>query len=286
MTRFEGGLIVPRDPSQADQLKELLPIEIGILGGSGNYDPAFVENTVEVKVYTPYGNPSDFYVLGTMRDKKVAFLARHGRGHKIPPHKINYRANIWGFKTLGVKRIIASSACGILQPEKIKVGEFVIADQIFDRTFGQRADTFFDGGVVAHVSFKQPFCPELRKIIIDTAKEIGYKVHEQGTYVAINGPRFSTTAESLFYHKMGFDIIGMTAYPEAILAREAELCYALIALPTDTDIHEEEEVSVEVVIQNMQKNVERVRKLLYEVIPNIPIERNCKCGQALEAAYF
>lgn len=278
--------LVPVDADKKEDLEDLMPIEIGLFGGSGNYDPAVIENPIEVKVFTPYGAPSDNFIVGEVKGKGLAFLARHGRNHHLPPHKINYRANVWGMKSLGVKRIISPCACGSLQPEKIDLGEFVIADQIFDRTFGQRKDTFFDGGTIAHLPFGNPYCPEMRELTIETAKHLDYKVHEEGTYVCINGPRFSTYAESIFYHKQGFDVIGMTAYPETSLAREAGICFVSIAMPTDKDVYGESHVTHEQVLKTMSDNIERVRKLTYELIPRIPEEASCDCQTALSNALF
>ncbi len=284
---FDAKLsLVPIDRSQDKALHELLPIEIGMFGGSGNYDSKVIENPIEVKIFTPYGTPSDNFILGTVKGRSFAFLARHGRSHTIPPHAINYRANIWAMKALGVKRIISPAAAGSLQPDKIKLGEFVIADQLFDRTFGVRKDTFFDGGTIAHLTFAEPFCPELRKIAVDTAGKMNYKVHEKGTYVCINGPRFSTRAESMFYHNQGFDVIGMTAYPEAALAREAGICFVNISMPTDYDVHGDEVVSHELVLKTMAENVERVRKLTFEMISNIPKDAECDCQTAMKNGLF
>ncbi|MEM1511122.1 MAG: S-methyl-5'-thioadenosine phosphorylase [Candidatus Jordarchaeales archaeon] len=278
-------LYVPINATR-EEIDELLPCEIGILGGTGNYDPAIFSVAKEIKVYTPYGSPSDNIIVGLVKGRKVAFLARHGRYHTIPPHEINYRANIWAMKSLGVQRIISPAACGSLQPEKIKPGEFVIVNQIFDRTFGQRKDTFFEGGVVGHVEFADPFCPELRKVIIDCAHELNYKIHEEGTYVCINGPRFSTRAESLFYKNQGFSVVGMTAYPECVLAKEAEICFATIAMPTDVDVYGIRPVTAEQVAKSMRENIEKVRKLLYKVVEAIPKERSCSCGRVLDFALY
>ncbi len=274
------------DRSRREEFESLLPIEIGMFGGSGNYDPKMIESPIEVKVFTPYGAPSDNFIVGRVKGRTFAFLARHGRGHTIPPHAINYRANIWGMKALGVKRLISPAACGSLQPTRIRLGEFVIVDQIFDRTFGRRADTFFEGGPVAHVSFAEPFCPELRKIAFQTAVELGFKAHEKGTYVCINGPRFSTTAESLFYNKMGWDVIGMTSYPEAPLAREAGICLVNISMPTDYDVHGEEIVTHEMVLKTMADNIERVRRLTFEMIDKIPKTPGCRCQTAMTGGLF
>ncbi|MHA1651934.1 MAG: S-methyl-5'-thioadenosine phosphorylase [Candidatus Helarchaeota archaeon] len=280
-----GCTFIPVNFEDKEKIEAFLPAEIGLLGGTGNYDPAIVKDPIECKVYTPYGRPSDNYILGKVENRKVAFLARHGRGHQIPPHMINFRANIWGFKALGVTRIISPGACGGLQ-EDIEVGEFVICDQLFDRTFGQRKDTFYEGGVVGHVGFAKPYCPELRSVLIETAKELNLKHREKGTYVCINGPRFSTAAESLFYRKQGWEVIGMTAYPEIILAREAEICYAGVSMVTDKDIYGEEAVSIDVVLEVMNRNVENVRKLIFKAIPKIPKERKCECGHALDTGIF
>lgn len=281
--RYQGCTFVPINREQTDAIQAMLPIEIGVIGGSGNYDPTFVENPMELKIHTPYGAASDHFNIGKVKGRKVAFLARHGRGHVIPPHKINFRANIWGLKALGVTRIISAGACGSLQ-EDIPVGEFVICDQLFDRTFGQRPDTFFEGGIVTHIPFQEPVCPELRKVIIGTCKELKLKHHPDGTYVCMNGPRFSTKAESLFYRKMGFSVIGMTMYPESILAREAEICYASIAMPTDKDVHGDEPVDITEIIETMRKNIENVRKLIFTTIPKIPTSRSCECGHALDTS--
>lgn len=284
---FEANLsIVPVDRNQTEELHNLLPVEIGMFGGSGNYDATVIENPIEAKIFTPYGAASDNFILGTVKGRSFVFLARHDRGHSIPPHAINYRANIWGMKALGVKRIISPAAAGSLQPEKIKLGEFVIADQLFDRTFGVRKDTFFEGGPIAHLAFAEPFCPELRKVAAQTADKIGYKVHDKGTYVCINGPRFSTRAESMFYHNQGFDVIGMTAYPEAALAREAGICFVNISMPTDYDVHGEEVVTHELVLKTMAQNVDRVRKLTFEMISHIPKEASCDCQTAMKHALF
>ena len=284
---FEATLAcAPLDRSQKEELDALLPIEIGLFGGSGNYDSKAIENPIEVKVFTPFGAPSDHFIVGKTKGRTFAFLARHQRGHTIPPHVINYRANIWGMKSLGVKRIISPAACGSLQPDRVKLGEFVIADQIFDRTFGQRKDTFFEGGPIVHLPFGEPFCPELRQVAVDTAGKLGYKVHEKGTYVCINGPRFSTSAESMFYHRQGWEVIGMTAYPEAALAREAGICFVNISMPTDYDVHGEEHVTHESVMETMAKNIERVRKLTFAMIDKIPEEAGCTCQTAMKGGLF
>ncbi len=284
---FEAKLsLIPTDRSQTKELNELLPIEIGMFGGSGNYDSRVIENPIEVKIFTPYGAPSDNFILGTVKGRSFAFLARHGRSHTIPPHAINYRANIWAMKALGVRRLMSPAAAGSLQPDKIKLGEFVVADQLFDRTFGVRKDTFFEGGTIAHLTFAEPFCPELRRVAVETAAKMNYKVHEKGTYVCINGPRFSTRSESMFYHNQGWDVIGMTAYPEAALAREAGICFVNISMPTDYDVHGEEVVTHELVLRTMAENVDRVRKLTFEMISHIPKEAGCECQTSMQHGLF
>lgn len=284
---FEANLeYVPVDRTQKEEIENLLPIEIGMFGGSGNYDPTVIENPMEIKVFTPYGKASDNYIVGKAKGRSFVFLARHGRGHTIPPHAINYQANIWGFKALGVTRILSPAACGSLQPDKVKLGEFVIADSIFDRTFGRRKDTFFEGGPIAHLPFAEPFCPELRRVAVDTAGKLKYKIHEKGTYVCINGPRFSTRAESMFYHNQGWDVIGMTAYPEAALAMEAGICFVNVSMPTDYDVHGEEVVTHEAVLKTMADNVDRVRKLTFEMIDNIPRDPECDCQTKMKGGLF
>ena len=260
--------------------------EIGIIGGSGLYDPGVFEDAREVKVYTPYGEPSDNIVVGVVRGRKVAFLPRHGKGHRIPPHNVNYRANIWALKSLGVKWVISVSAVGSLQ-EHIRPGDLVVPDQFIDMT-KRREYTFFDGSVVAHVSMAEPFCEQLRRLLIDTAKRLGYPVHEQGTYICIEGPRFSTKAESRIWKEVfKADIIGMTLVPEVNLACEAQLCYATLALVTDYDVWAERPVTAEEVVRVMKENTEKAKKILYEVIPHIPEQpdpNQCSCCRALETA--
>ena len=260
--------------------------EIGIIGGSGIYDPEIFEDVKELKIYTPYGQPSDNIIVGTVKGRRVAFLPRHGRGHKIPPHKINYRANIWALKSLGVKWVISVSAVGSLR-EDYKPGDFVVPDQFIDMT-KKREYTFFDGPVVAHVSMAEPFCEHLREIIIDTAKGLGITTHPKGTYICIEGPRFSTKAESRIWKEVfKADIIGMTLVPEVNLACEAQMCYATIAMVTDYDVWAERPVTAEEVIETMKKNVEKAKRLLYEVIqkpPSQPEESKCSCCHSLTTA--
>jgi len=264
-------------------VKSKVTAEIGVIGGSGLYDPGFFEGEPEeVKIYTPYGEPSDYVRVGTVKGRRIAFLARHGQGHRIPPHRINYRANIWALKSIGVKRIIAVSAVGSLR-EDYRPGDLVCPDQFIDMT-KNRAYSFFDGPVVAHVSMADPFCPELRRLVAETAGKVGVTLHPKGTYVCIEGPRFSTRAESKLWRSWGCDIIGMTLVPEVNLAREAEICYATIAMVTDYDVWAERPVTAEEVVRVMRENVEKAKKILYEMIPNIPEKRSCECGSALSTS--
>ncbi|BAA80890.1 5'-methylthioadenosine phosphorylase [Aeropyrum pernix K1] len=260
---------------------------VGVIGGSGLYDPGIVENPVEVKVSTPYGNPSDFIVVGDVAGVKVAFLPRHGRGHRIPPHAINYRANIWALKALGVKWVISVSAVGSLR-EDYRPGDFVVPDQFIDMTKNRRHYTFYDGPVTVHVSMADPFCEDLRQRLIDSGRRLGYTVHERGTYVCIEGPRFSTRAESRVWKDVfKADIIGMTLVPEINLACEAQLCYATLAMVTDYDVWADRPVTAEEVERVMISNVERARRMLYDVIPKLagePELERCSCCRALDTA--
>lgn len=254
---------------------------IGIIGGSGVYDMK-IEGRKEVEVSTPFGKPSEKIVTGSIGGRKVAFLARHGIGHMISPGRLNVRANIFALKKLGVERIISASAVGSLK-EELKPLDFVLPDQIFDRTKSRR-HSFFEEGIVVHASFADPFCGELSDVIYGSAKEIGLGIHKGGTYLCMEGPQFSTRAESRVYRQMGMDVIGMTAVPEAKLAREAEICYSTIAMVTDYDVWKGEDVSVEMIISNLNRNSENVKKLLYAAIPKIPEGRECKCKSALATA--
>lgn len=256
--------------------------DIGIVGGTGVYDPEIIEDAREVKVYTPYGAPSSFITLGNYKGRTIAFIPRHGAGHQIPPHKINYRANIWAMKELGVKRIVASSACGSLR-EDYEPGDFVITDQFIDRT-RKRLDTFYEGGVVGHVSSADPLCPQLHDLFVEQAEGHGYPVHQTGTYVCIEGPRFSTRAESRLFRQWGCDIIGMTMYPECMLAREAEICYVSIAMVTDYDVWADKPVSSDEVVETMKMNSEKFKTLIMDALPLISEERTCGCGSALAQA--
>ncbi|MCX8033048.1 MAG: S-methyl-5'-thioadenosine phosphorylase [Thermoleophilia bacterium] len=259
--------------------------DIGVFGGSGFY--SFLDEVEEVTIETPYGHPSDSYFLGAIGGVRVAFLPRHGRRHQFPPHMINYRANVWGMKQLGVKRIIGPCASGSLKKE-IAPGHFVVVDQFVDRTWGRR-DTFYDGPITTHVSSADPYCPDLRRVLVDTAREIGVTVHDGGTVVVIQGPRFSTRAESKWFSSMGWDVINMTGYPEAYLARELEMCYASVALVTDYDVGLADDPSVQAVthhdvLQVFQANNERLRELLFKVIPRLSLAPECACQRALEGA--
>lgn len=257
--------------------------EIGVFGGSGFY--SFVEDVKEVKIDTPYGPPSDKIALAEISGRKVAFLPRHGKDHTIPPHKINYRANLWAMKSLGVKAIMAPTAVGSLQ-KNIKRGDFVVVDQFVDRTRG-RIDTFYDGPVVTHISTADPYCPVLRELAIKIGKEQGVTVHETGTVVVIQGPRFSTKSESRWFTQSGWDVINMTQYPEVTLARELEIHYVNIALITDYDAGLEgepgiEPVTADDVVRVMNSNNERVKKLILSMIEKMPKEFTCGCDHVLE----
>ncbi len=253
--------------------------DIAIIGGSGVYDTTMLDNVQEVEVDTPFGKPSDAITIGSFGEKNIAFLPRHGRGHRISPSRLNSRANILALKKLGVKRIISASAVGSLKLE-MKPLDIVIPDQIFDRT-KTRESTFFEEGIVVHMGFADPFCPEMSSLLSDITGELGYTVHSKGTYVCMEGPQFSTRAESRVYKNLGFDVIGMTALPEAKLAREAEICYSQIATVTDYDVWHEEDVTIETIIANAMKNEEAVRNIIKSAIPRITLERNCICASAL-----
>ncbi len=266
-------------------MDDTIQADIGVFGGSGFY--SFLEDTQEIEIDTPYGPPSDKIILGEASGKRIAFIPRHGRNHDFPPHKINYRANIYAMKQLGVKYIFGPCAAGSLQPY-IKPGHFVICDQFVDRTNG-RKDTFFDGPKVVHIAMAEPYCPDLRKIVIETAEGMGIKYHPKGTVVVIKGPRFSTIPESRWFASQGWEVINMTQYPEAYLAREQEICYVNISLITDYDVGLEgypdiKPVSIEEVVQVFNENNEKVRNLLFKAIEKIPMKRNCICSRALKDA--
>ena len=260
-------------------------VKIGIIGGSGLYHMKGLTDTREVCVKTPFGDPSDAVVIGTLEGRRVAFLARHGRGHVISPSEINYRANICAMKILGVERIISVSAVGSLR-EDLPPLDFLIPDQFFDRTH-RRISTFFGGGVVAHVGFDKPTCAELSAHLADACGQIGVKAHRGGTYVCMEGPQFSTMAESHTYRQLRFDIIGMTNLTEAKLAREADICYASFAMITDYDCWhpQHSSVTLEEIISNLNRNTENVQRAIHQVIRESGnFERNCKCGKALAHA--
>ena len=258
--------------------------DIAIIGGSGLYQMAGLQQIREVRVQTPFGRPSDRIILGTMGKRRIAFLARHGRGHKIAPTFINYRANLYALKSLGVSQVFSVSAVGSMK-ETIHPGDLVLPDQFIDRTT-QRVSTFFDQGVVAHVSLAEPICSTLSATLQKASQEVDVTTHSGGTYVCIEGPQFSTKAESKLYRQWGVDIIGMTNIPEAKLAREAELCYATLALVTDFDCwHETEEaVSVGAILTIMKKNVEVAQKVLKQALRLAPEHPECSCQTALEHA--
>jgi len=258
-------------------------VKIGVIGGSGIYDIEGITEMRKQKIRTPFGDPSDMIVIGNLEGIPVAFLPRHGRGHFIAPSELNSRANIYALKSLGVEQIISISACGSLK-EELKPRDIVIPDQLFDRT-RQRPYTFFGEGIVAHIAFADPYCPELSGILYQVAKDLGVSVHSGGTYVCIEGPQFSTKAESKVFRSLGFSIIGMTNIPEAKLAREAEICYATLGLVTDYDVWKEgEEVTVERVVGNLLANIENVKKLIKAAIPRLKRDRKCECASALAYA--
>ena len=258
---------------------------IGILGGTGLYDIEGLRGQREVRLRTPFGSPSCAYVTGTLEGCRVAFLARHGRGHTLLPAEVNYRANIYGFKALGVERIISVNYVGSLR-EEIRPRDIVLPDQFFDRT--RRPSTFFGGGIVAHVGLARPVCPDLARVLHETALGLGLRSHLGGAYICIDGPAFSTKAESKAYRAWGADIIGMTAATEAKLCREAEICYATLSLATDYDVwHETEEpVTVELVLQNLSANIARAREIIRKALPALGLHRgaDCGCGSSLENA--
>ena len=258
--------------------------EIGIIGGSGLYSMKGLTDIHEVQLTTPFGAPSDPYVLGTLAERRVAFLARHGRGHRILPTELNFRANVHGFKQLGVERILSVSAVGSLKEEH-KPTDFVIPDQFYDRT-KQRVSTFFGEGIVAHIAFGDPICPELSSIVAKAGESAGVVTKSGGTYVCMEGPQFSTKAESNMYRSHGFDLVGMTNLQEAKLAREAEICYVTIAMVTDYDCWHpnHDSVTVEQIIAVLNRNAENAANVVREAIAALPSTRSCKCGQALAMA--
>src|SRR5437867_5439220 len=261
-----------------------MAIEIGIIGGSGLYDMAELTDREEKTIATPFGDPSGPYVIGTLRGKRVAFLARHGVGHRILPSELNFRANIYGFKVLGVERLVSASAVGSLKQEYEPL-DIVVPDQFFDRTKG-RISTFFGRGLVAHVAFARPVCRDLSRIAADSAVHVGATVHRGGTYVNMEGPQFSTLAESKLYRSWGMDVIGMTNLQEAKLAREAEICYATLAMVTDYDCWHphHDSVTVDQIVAVLLKNADNATKVVRASVAAMPKSRACKCGAALAHA--
>ena len=256
--------------------------EIGVFGGSGFY--SFLDDVETVEVDTPYGAPSAPVTIGDVGGRRVAFMPRHGPDHGFPPHTIPYRANLWAMKELGVGRVFGPNACGSLQPD-VKPGDFVICDQLVDRT-RDRPNTLYDGPITTHISFADPYCETMRQVAIREGRALGIPIHDHGTVVVIEGPRFSTRAESTWFASAGWEVINMTQYPEAVLAREAELCYANISLITDYDVGVEgvPPVTHDEVVRVFTENNEKLRDLLFAVIPALPAERDCPCATALTGA--
>jgi 5'-methylthioadenosine phosphorylase len=261
-----------------------MEIRIGIIGGSGLYDMAELRERREVRVSTPFGDPSGPYVTGVLGDRPVAFLARHGAGHRLLPSELNFRANIYGFKTLGVEWILSASAVGSLKEQYAPL-DLLLPDQFFDRTRG-RISTFFGRGLAAHVAFAHPICRQLQGLVHGAALDAGATVHRDGTYVCMEGPQFSTTAESNLYRSWGMDVIGMTNLQEAKLAREAEICYVTIALITDYDCWhpDHDSVTVEMVVQNLQQNAAMAQQVIRGAVARLPVSRTCDCHRALASA--
>jgi 5'-methylthioadenosine phosphorylase len=263
--------------------RKLPQVDIGILGGTGLYEIGGISDVQEIRLSTPFGSPSDAFFLGTLEGKRVAFLSRHGRGHRLLPSDINFPANIYGFKMLGAGRIIAVNSCGSLK-EEIRPRDIVFSDQFFDRT--RRRNTFFGDGIAVHISFAAPVCPELVDVLYEEGKGLGLRVHKGGTYLAIEGPAFSSKAESRVYRLWGCDVIGMTAATEAKLSREAEICYATMNLVTDYDVWrtEEESVSVELILENLLQNIEHAKSIIKRAVAALPSARGekCDCGRGIE----
>ena len=260
-------------------------VDVGVFGGSGFY--SLLDDVEEIEVETPFGKPSGPIALGRIGQTRLAFLPRHGKHHEFPPHSINYRANIWAMAELGATRILGPAAAGSLQPH-VHPGDFVICDQFVDRTSG-RASTFYDGPNTVHISSADPYCPELRALAAEACREQGITVHPQGTVVIVEGPRFSTRAESRWFSGLGWEVINMTQYPEVVLAREFELCYVNISLITDYDVGFEghpdvRPVTVDTVIKVFNENNNRVKAVIRSLAPRIPAERSCACGTALTSA--
>lgn len=256
--------------------------EIGIIGGTGFHDPELVQNGREIKIETPYGSPSDSILVGELKGRKVAFLPRHGKKHTIRPTDVNSRANIHALKELGVQRILAPSTAGSLR-EDYRPGDLVFIDQFIDRTT-RREQSFYTGPKVCHISMAEPTCPELRKVLAEVAEKMKLNYHETGTYVCVEGPRFSTKAESRMFREWGADVVGMTLVPECVLAREAEICYASIATVTDYDAWKDHPVSAIEVSRTVKANIEKVKDFLVQTTAAIPKERTCECREALKSA--
>lgn len=256
-------------------------VKVGIIGGTGVYDPGLLEDAKQIKVHTPFGKPSDLITTGVYKDVEMAVIPRHGNKHTINPSDVNYRANIWALKELGITHILASSAVGSLK-EEIKPGDIVFTNQFIDRTH-KRKTTFFEGSKVCHISVAEPFCGSLRKLLISEAQNSGFNFHEKGVCVVIEGPRFSTKAESNVFRSWNADLVGMTLVPEVVLAREAELCYASIATVTDYDCWRETHCNIEDIIKVMKENTNKVKSLITSAIPKIK-EENCGCREALKTA--
>jgi 5'-methylthioadenosine phosphorylase len=266
-------------------LSSKLTAELGVFGGSGFY--SMLDDAEEVAVETPYGDPSSPVTIGTVEGRRVAFIPRHGRKHEFPPHVLPYRANLWAMKELGVKRVLGPCAVGSLQPD-VKPGDFVVCDQLVDRTTG-RPSTFYDGPFTTHISFADPYCPTIREVSVAQAEGQGLPLHSTGTVVVVQGPRFSTRAESRQFAEQGWEVINMTQHPEAPLARELEICYGNISVVTDYDVGvvgSVEAVSHEEVIRVFQENIGRLRDLLFAILGAVPDERDCPCATALENARF
>lgn len=258
---------------------------IGIIGGSGLYKIEGITDIKEITLKTPFGNPSDKFITGKLEGKEVVFLPRHGIGHRINPSQINYRANIYGMKKLGVERIVSVTACGSLKDE-MKPLDFVVVDQFVDRTNQARKMTFFENGIVSHIVFAHPVCSDLAGAVYESGRKLNLNMHKGGTYINMEGPAFSTLAESNLYRQWGMDIIGMTNMPEAKLAREAEICYSTLACVTDYDCWhpQHESVTIDMIIKNLQKNVENAKQIIRVLLKNLPEARNCSCGETLKYA--
>jgi 5'-methylthioadenosine phosphorylase len=264
---------------------ELSRADIGILGGTGLYEIEGLTDVREVLLDTPFGRPSDAFVIGRVEGRRVAFLSRHGRGHRLLPAEVNYRANAFGFKTLGVRRVISVSSVGSLK-EEVRPRDIVLADQFYDRT--HRAHTFFGEGIVGHIGFAHPVCPDLSRVLFDIGKGLGLRMHPGGTYICIEGPAFSTIAESRTYRSWGCDVIGMTGATEAKLFREAEICYATLNLVTDYDVwrDEGESVSVDLIMENLRLNIDNAKAIVRKAVASLPAEPGtaCGCAEALRGA--